>query len=108
MGHVVNSKGLRLGWSSSWCDYWFSELFFYPEYLHSIFRIRFYLVYFLTRKYFRKLDIFYSHFYILQGFRNIEIYIYYYSATLEDSIYTLCDDLYKGIKGSPKRYKKKK
>ncbi len=36
MGHIVNAKGMRLGIISSWCDEWYSELQFYPEYLHSI------------------------------------------------------------------------
>jgi len=42
MGHIVNAISLRVGWNTNWCDKWFSELQFYPEYLHSIFRIRFF------------------------------------------------------------------
>lgn len=63
--------------------YW---LFFYPEYLHSIFRIRFFLAYFFSKKSFNKAAIFYSHFYIVQGFKKLQINIFSYYGKMEQYI----------------------
>lgn len=83
MGHVVNAKAMRVGWSTIWCDQWYSELQYYSEYLHSIFRIRYYLVYIFTRRHFDKKSIIYSHFEILRHYKNLYVEIYLYSGKLE-------------------------
>lgn len=83
MGHVVNAKSMRIGWSTLWCDQWYSEILYYSEYLHAIFRIRFYLIYVFTRRHFDKKAIFYSHFEILKHYKSIYVEVYYYSGKLE-------------------------
>jgi len=70
MGHIINAKGMRVGLVYNWCDQWFSELQFYPEYLHSIFRIRFFLVYFFNFPCFESRGFFFSHFEMV---KNIKI-----------------------------------
>ena len=83
MGHIVNAKSTRIGWSTIWCDQWYSEILYYAEYLHAIFRIRFYCIYTFTRKHLDKKAIFYSHFEILKHYKNIYVEIYYYDGKLE-------------------------
>lgn len=83
MGHVVNAKGLRLGWTSNWCDHWFSELQFYPECLHSIFRVRFFLIYFFNLNLFERHGLFYSHFEIIKYYKQFYVNIFYYDGKLE-------------------------
>ena len=83
MGHIVNAKSTRLGWSTIWCDQWYSERLFYPEFLHSMFRIKLYLIYIFTRRHFHKKAVFYSHFEILKYYKNIYVEVYYYSGKLE-------------------------
>lgn len=83
MGHVINAKAMRVGWSTLWCDQWYSEIGYFSEYLHAIFRIRFYLIYIFTRKHFDKKAIFYSHFEIIKYYKNLYVEIYLYSGKLE-------------------------
>ena len=83
MGHIVNATSTRIGWSTVWIDQWYSEKLYYHEYLHSMFRIRFYLIYIFTRKHFDKKAIFYSHFEILKSYKNWFVEVYYYSGKLE-------------------------
>lgn len=83
MGHVINAKAMRIGWSTVWCDQWYSEVQYYSEYLHAIFRIRYYLIYIFTRKHFDKKAIFYSHFEIIKYYKNLYVEIYLYSGKLE-------------------------
>lgn len=87
MGHIVNAKGMRLGWVSNWCDQWFSELQFYPEYLHSIYRIRFFLIYFFNMHALEQRGFFFSHFDIIKIYKNLKINIFYYDGQGE-SLYT--------------------
>lgn len=75
---------MRIGWTTLWSDQWFSEIYYYSEFLHAMFRIRFYLIYIFTRKHFDKKAIFYSHFEIIKYYKNIFIEIYYYSGKLEN------------------------
>ncbi len=83
MGHVINAKAMRIGWSTVWSDQWYSEVQYYSEYLHAIFRIRYYLIYIFTRKHFDKKAIFYSHFEIIKYYKNLYVEIYLYSGKLE-------------------------
>jgi hypothetical protein len=102
MGHVVNARGLRLGWTHNWCDHWFSELQFYPECLHSIFRVRFFLVYFFNLKLFEKHSFFYSHFEVVKYYKQFYVNIFYYDGKLEG----LFDDLIFSYFIEEKEYKK--
>ena len=70
MGHVINAKAMRIGWSTIWSDQWYSEILYYSEYLHAMFRIRYYLIYIFTRRHFDKKAIFYSHFEIIKYYKN--------------------------------------
>lgn len=83
MGHVINAKAMRIGWSTLWSDQWYSEIQYYSEYLHAIFRIRYYLIYIFSRKHFDKKAIFYSHFEIIKHYKNLYVEIYLYSGKLE-------------------------
>ena len=83
MGHIINAKSMRIGWSALWCDQWYSEILYYSEFLHAMFRIRFYCIYTFTRRHLDKKAIFYSHFEILKSYKNIYVEIYYYDGKLE-------------------------
>jgi len=87
MGHLINSKSMRLGLLSNWHDEWFSELQYYPEYLHSIYRIRFFLVYYFNYHRLEQRAFFFSHFDILKIYKKLKINIYYYDGQGE-SIYS--------------------
>lgn len=84
MGHIINAKSMRLGWTNIWPDQWYTELYYYSEYLHSLFKIKFYLIYIFTRRHFDKKAIFYSHFELIKYYKKIYIEIYYYSGKLEN------------------------
>lgn len=83
MGHIVNATSTRIGWSTIWIDQWYSEKLYYHEYLYSMFKIRFFLIYIFTRKHFDKKAIFYSHFEILKIYKTWVVEVYYYSGKLE-------------------------
>jgi len=89
MGHLINSKSMRLGINSSWCDEWFSELQFYPEYLHSIYRIRFFLIYYFNYYRLEQRAFFFSHFDIIKIYKKLRINIYYYDGQGESIYYDM-------------------
>jgi len=83
MGHIVNATSTRIGSSTIWYDTWYTETLYYSEYLHSIFRLRSYLIYIFTRKYLDKYAIFYSHFNIIKLYKSVNVEIYLYDGKLE-------------------------
>lgn len=83
MGHIVNAKSMRVGWCYSWSDQWYTELQYYPEYLHAIFRIRFYLVYYFTDYSIEKRGYFYSHFEIINYYKKLYISVFLYDGMSE-------------------------
>ena len=78
MGHLINSKSMRIGWTQNWVDQWYTEIYYYSELLHTLFKIKFYLIYIFTRRHFDKKAIFYSHFEIIKNYKKLYIEIYYY------------------------------
>jgi len=64
MGHLINPIAFRLGHSRSWEDSWFVKDIYYPEFLHSILKIRQYIYYFWTTQFMEKSGFLLSHFYI--------------------------------------------
>lgn len=87
MGHIVNARGSRLGFTSNWCDQLYSESHFYSEYIHSIYRIRFFLVYYFNMHALEQRGFFFSHFDIIKTYKNLKINIFYYDGQGE-SLYT--------------------
>lgn len=43
MGCLINPIGFRVGFTRDWEDIWFSYKFYYPEFLHFVLKIRFFL-----------------------------------------------------------------
>lgn len=78
MGHIINPIGMRLGWFLNWTDIYFVEKSLYPLYLHLIFRIRFYLIYFFRLRIIERKGYFYSHFEIIRKncFLFVNIFLY--------------------------------
>jgi len=68
MGHIVSAKSLRLGWNENWVDTWFSESQFYSEYLHCIYKIRFFFNLYVLQAFFRKRRFFFLVILILLNF----------------------------------------
>lgn len=87
MGHLISASALRIGWITTWQDQWYVEKPYYVNYLYSIFRIRFYLIYIFSRKKMERTTIFYSHFEILKHYKHLKINIYYYIGKLEESFF---------------------
>jgi len=83
MGHIVNAKSTRLGKSTYWCDQWYSEKFYYSEFLYAMFRIRYYCYYIFTERHFDRKAIFLSHFELYRYFKNVYVEIYYYDGKWE-------------------------
>lgn len=83
MGHLINPVAVRVGWLSSWSDSWFSEYIYYPEYLHAIFRIRFFLIYFFSSKVIEKIGYFYSHFEIVLKYNYLYVRVFFYDGQVE-------------------------
>jgi hypothetical protein len=87
MGHLVNPIAFRLGHSRSWEDTWYIKNIYYPEFLHSMIRIRQYLYYFWTTKYMEKRGFLLSHLYFYKFIKNLLIKIFLYNIDLEKNIY---------------------
>jgi len=43
MNCLINPIGVRIGHTRGWIDVWFSYSDFYPEFLHYVLKIRFFL-----------------------------------------------------------------
>lgn len=69
---------MRIGWFSNWCDSWYSEFVYYPEFLHEIYRIRLYLYYFFSLTSMEKLSLILNKFeiFVKSNFLIVRIYIY--------------------------------
>ena len=87
MGHLVNPIAFRLGHTRSWEDNWYIKNIYYPEFLHSILKIRHYLYYFWTTRNMEKKGILLSHFYIFKFIKNLLIKIFLYYIDLEKNSY---------------------
>lgn len=87
MGHLINPVAYRLGHSRSWEDSWFTRNIYYPEFLHSILKIRYYIHYFWTTRYMEKMGILFSHFYVYKIFKNLLVKVFLYNIDLEKNTY---------------------
>ena len=83
MGHLINPIGFRLGHSLSWEDKWFVKSIYYPEYLHSVLKIRAFLYFFFNKKKIEKIGLIYSHFEIVKYNKNFIIKIMLYHSKYE-------------------------
>jgi hypothetical protein len=78
MGHLINPISTRIGKFLYWEDFWFVEHIYYPEYLHSLLKIKLYLIYFFETSLFENNKILYSHFDFLCQYRFLIIRVYLY------------------------------
>lgn len=83
MGHLINPIAFRLGHARSWEDNWFVRNLYYPEYLHSILKIRSYLYFFFTTKFMERRGVLLSHFLLFKFIKVLLIKIYLYNIDLE-------------------------
>jgi hypothetical protein len=99
MGNLINPISLRLGWTYNWEDDYFVEPIYYPEYLHIVFKIKLYLVYFFNSAAFEnKLAIFYSHFDVIKVYKNLIARIFLYHGKVESLVSDFYYDNFKEIK----------
>lgn len=95
MGHLINPMAMRLGRFSEWCDSWYSEFIFYPEFLHDMFRVRMYLTHVLyDNMFFEKSPYFLSHFEFFYKYNYLVARFYYYDGVLMTSFFTFSADFY--------------
>lgn len=95
MGHIVNAKSMRIGRTTVWCDQWYSEKLYYPEFLHAILRLRLYCFYVFQTGIFEKKGIFYSHFEILQIYKKYIVELFFYDGRLESEFEDFKMEYYK-------------
>jgi hypothetical protein len=88
MGHLVNPIAYRLGHTRSWEDNWFIKNIYYPEFLHSILKIRQYIHYFWTTRFMEKKGILLSHFYIYKFIKHLLVKTFLYNTDFEKYIYS--------------------
>ena len=88
MGHLVNPIAYRLGHTRSWEDNWFIRNIYYPEFLHSMLKIRQYIHYFWTTRFMEKKGVLLSHFYIYKFIKNLLVKIFLYNTDFEKYIYS--------------------
>ena len=87
MGHLINPIAFRLGHTRSWEDSWFVKGLYYPEFLHSILKIRQYIYYFWTTNFMEKSGFLLSHFSIYKFIKNLLVKIFLYNTDFEKYIY---------------------
>jgi hypothetical protein len=87
MGHLINPISMRIGCVYDWEDCYFVEPIYYPEYLHIIFKIKLYLIYFFGSSPIENdLAVFYSHFDVIKISKNLFVRIYFYHGKIESAI----------------------
>jgi hypothetical protein len=83
MGHLINPVAFRLGWSKNWLDNYYVTNSYYPQFLHTILRLRLFLNYFFKQPSLVKLGFFFSHFNIVNTLGVLGVHIFYYDGRLE-------------------------
>lgn len=92
MGHLINPIGFRLGWFSGWCDSWFSDYVYYPEFLHDLFRVRLFLNFFFSLAVFEKSSLTFSHFEFYHKYAFLAIRVFYYDGALMEGMFAFQTD----------------
>lgn len=87
MGHIVNARGMRLGLKNTWCDLWYSEILFYTEHLHALYRMRYFIIYYFNMYALELRGFFFSHFLFFKNYKRWHVNIYYYDGQAE-SLFT--------------------
>lgn len=88
MGHLVNPIAFRLGHSRSWEDNWYMKNIYYPEFLHSMLKVRHYLYYFWTTRNMEKKGFILSHFTFFKFMKKLLVKIFLYNIDFEKHIYS--------------------
>lgn len=87
MGHLINPIAFRLGWTKNWCDSWYSELSYYPEFLHYILKIRLFLNSFFFNQNFYNASILVSHFTLKFKSNKIFLDFFFYNGLYFEYLY---------------------
>jgi len=92
LGHLLNSRSIRLGWIITWWDQWFVNKRFYCELLYMCFRLRFFLMYLLFDAYvIKKVVRFYSHFEMTVHKKRFIVKFFYYDGNLSEDYFEFID-----------------
>lgn len=91
MGYLINPVGFRVGQTRGWVDTWFAYYDFYPEFLHFVLKMRFFLNYFLSSmpdsdSGFFDDSILYSHFRIVLNISTVFVSLFYYNSTIMELV----------------------
>lgn len=92
MGHLINPIGFRVGWFSGWCDSWFSDFVYYPEFLHDLFRVRLFLNFFFSLTAFEKSSLTFSHFEFYHKYAFLALRVFYYDGALMEGMFAFQTD----------------
>jgi len=88
MGHLINPIAFRLGHSRSWEDFWFVKNLYYPEFIHSILKLRNYIYYYFKKKKILKAGYGLCKFNILKVNKVLLVKLYIYHIELQKISYT--------------------
>lgn len=96
MGHLINPIAFRLGWTKNWCDSWYSELSYYPEFLHYILKIRLFLNSFFFNQRLYDGSILVSHFFLRFKSNKIFLDFFFYVGIYSEFLHNaeLRDDIF--------------
>jgi len=82
MAYVMNPYSYKLGYSLSWSDDWFSNKKLYPVILQIMLTIRYFLIFFWTRRKMEKLDTYLSHINLTLQSGRLLIILFFYEAKM--------------------------
>jgi len=82
MAYVMNPYNYKLGYSLSWSDDWFSNKKLYPVILQIMLTIRYFLLFFWTRRKIEKLDTYLSHIHLMLHSGRLLITLFFYEAKM--------------------------
>lgn len=73
MGHLINARGFRVGWTLVWCDFWYAPLYDYSSFFFFCARLRAMLQLLFYAKTIDRSEFIFSHFEIIKHFKILHV-----------------------------------
>jgi len=86
MGHLINPISLRIGSFSDWEDIWFTRFLYYPEYFHTILKVKYFLLFFSNISFFENSGFIFSHSFLIKKYKLFFIKCFFYNGKLEQIV----------------------
>jgi hypothetical protein len=94
MGHLINARGFRVGWTLVWSDFWYAPLYDYSSFFFFCARLRAMLQLLFYAKIIDRSEFIFSHFEIIRYFKIlyiIFIFILFILSFILQSCIVICD-----------------